>query len=255
MGAGPPQGNGPVPLRIVGGPSTGGCIAGAERLPESGPGYQTIHVARSNFWGAPQTVAGTKALAKAAAAAGMPTLLIEDISNPRGGPMAGGHVSHQLGLDVDVALDMRPRPALGPAERESIVIAGLVRPDRRGVEPSRWSGQVVTLLRLAATLPGVDRVLVNPAIKKQLCEEVGGDRGWLRRIRPWYGHAAHMHISFACPADQPECTSMAPPPPGDGCDASLQWWFDQIDAPPAPPGPRKPPPIPPAACKAILAGK
>ena len=245
----------PGPLRVIGGPAIGGCIAGAERLPDMGTGYQTIHVSHSNFWGAKPAIAGTMALARSAASAGLPTLLIEDISNPRGGPMQGGHVSHQIGLDVDVALDMRPRPPLNAAARDSIVIASLVRADRRGVEPSRWLPEVVTLLRLSATLPGVDRVLVNPAIKRQLCEEVTGDRSWLRRIRPWYGHAAHMHISFACPADQPECMPIAAPPPGDGCDASLQWWFDQLDAPPAPPGPRKPPPVPPAACKAILSGK
>jgi len=73
----------------------------------------------------------------------------------------------------------------------------------------------VKLLRLAAGLPEVDRILVNPAIKRQLCDEVQGDRSWLRLMRPWYGHAAHMHIRFRCPADQPDCIQAAPPPPGD----------------------------------------
>ena len=44
---------------------------------------------------------------------------------------------------------------------------------------------------------------------------------------------------------------------GDGCDASLQWWFDQLDAPANPAAaPRPPvlPPVLPAACTAILAG-
>jgi penicillin-insensitive murein endopeptidase len=129
-----------------------------------------------------------------------------------------------------------------------------VRPDGRGIEPSRWSRDVVTLLRLATALPGVDRVLVNPAIKKQLCEEVTGDRAWLRWIRPWYGHAAHMHITFRCPDDQKECTQPPPPPLGDGCDATLQWWFEQLDQPQPsrPSGPPKPPAMP-AACKAVFA--
>lgn len=242
------------PLRIIGGPSVGGCIAGAERLSDDGAGYQTIHGANSHFWGAPQTIAGVRALGRAAQAAGLPTLLVEDISYRRGGPMGGGHVTHQTGLDVDIALDMRPRKALGAVERASIAIASLVRPDLRGVEPARWSTDVIALLRMAATLPGVDRVLVNAAIKRQLCEEVVGDRSWLRRIRPWYAHAAHMHIAFACPDGQPECMPLAPPPLGDGCDATLQWWFDRLDAPPAPPEPRKAPPTPPAACAAILQG-
>jgi penicillin-insensitive murein DD-endopeptidase len=177
---------------------------------------------------------------------------VEDISNARGGPMPGGHVSHQIGLDADIALDMRPRATLTTAARETFPLTSLVRADRRGTEPELWSQDVVTVLRLAATLPGVDRVLVNPAIKRQLCETVTGDRSWLRFIRPWYDHAAHMHVSFRCPDDQPECHPIPPPPAGDGCDASLQWWFDQLDAPPAKPGPPHRPRPPPEACRAIL---
>jgi penicillin-insensitive murein endopeptidase len=109
----------------------------------------------------------------------------------------------------------------------------------------------MTLLRLAASLPDVDRILVNPAIKRQLCQEVTGDRSWLRLMRPWYGHAAHMHIRFRCPADQFDCVQAAPPPPGDGCDATLQWWFDQLELPPKPAPPYHPPALP-AACKAVM---
>ena len=242
----------PGPLRIVGGPSIGGCIAGAQQLPAQGPGFQTIHLNRSSFWGAPQTIAGIELLGRQAAAAGLPDLLVEDMSAPRGGPLAGGHVAHQIGLDVDIALDMRPRPALSAAARETVEIASLGRADRRGIEPARWGPSVVKLLRLAAALPGVDRVLVNPAIKRQLCNDVTGDRAWLRLIRPWYGHAAHMHIAFRCPEGQAECVPQAPPPPGDGCDATLQWWFDQLDHPAKPGAPYRPPPAP-AACKAIFA--
>ena len=234
----------------------GGCIAGAVSLPERGTGYVTIHVNRSDFWGAPQTIERVRLLASQAAAAGLPELLIEDISHPRGGPMAGGHVSHQRGLEVDIGLDMRPRVPLNEVQRDKIELTTLVRSDRRGVELSRWNPGVVTLLRLAATLPEVDRVLVNPAIKKQLCETVTGDRSWLRLIRPWYGHAAHMHVTFRCPAGQSECRDIAAPPPGDGCDASLQWWFDQLDKPAEPrTGPPPKPPAMPEACKAVFAAR
>jgi len=185
----------PEPLHIIGGPAIGGCIAGAVRLPAEGPGFQTIHLSHSSFWGAPQTIAGIETLAREASAAGLRTLYVEDISLPRGGPMPGGHVAHQIGLDADIGLDMRPRPPLSAADQETVELPSLVRADQRGVEPSRWSPAVVTLLRLAAGLPGIDRVLVNPAIKRQLCSDVTGDRSWLRLIRPWYGHAAHMHLS------------------------------------------------------------
>jgi penicillin-insensitive murein endopeptidase len=129
-----------------------------------------------------------------------------------------------------------------------------VRADRRGIDPGRWTPAVAALIKLAAGLPDVDRVLVNPAIKRQLCNEVTGDRTWLRLIRPWYGHAAHMHVSFRCPVGQAECVPVPPPPVGDGCDATLQWWFDQLDVPPKPPGPARPPRPLPAACKAIMTG-
>lgn len=252
----PPIAAGPAPgpARIVGGPGPG-CIAGAELLPESGPGFMTVRQSRSAFWGHPEVIAGLKLLGQRAQAAGLPVLLMNDISGPRGGPLAGGHVSHQLGLDADVYLDVAtPRPVGVPA-REAIDPPGLVRADQRGVEMARWRPQHVTLLKLAATLPGVDRVLVNAAIKQQLCREVpAGDREWLRRIRPWYQHAAHMHLHFRCPAGSPECGELPPIPAGDGCDASLQWWFDRLDQPPEkkPPAARPSRPVVPAACVPIL---
>ena len=243
----------PGPLRIVGGGSNGGCIAGAISLPLEGPWYQTIHGSVSHFYGAPVTIQGVMTLSQQAHANGLPPLLIEDISRPRGGPMPGGHISHQVGLDVDVAIDMRGRGYLSEGQRASIQIASVVRGDRRATEPSMWNEGVIRLLWIAATLPGVDRVLVNPAIKAALCQQVTGDRSWLRVIRPWYGHAAHMHISFRCPPGQPECVVKAPPAT-EGCDASLQWWFDQLDHPTAPvPGPPKVRPRLPEACYGIFA--
>lgn len=243
----------PVPgaLHIIGSPATGGCIAGAVSLPPQGTGFQTIHPGRSAFWGAPQTIEHLELFGREADAAGLPTLLIEDISRARGGPMPGGHVSHQIGLDADVGLDMRPRPPLAAALRDTIDLSSVVRADGRDIDPAVWSPRVITLLHMAAGLPDVDRILVNPAIKQQLCREVSGERGWLHLIRPWYGHAAHMHIRFRCPPGQTDCLQTAPPPTGDGCDATLQWWFDQLDAPAEPTAPVKPPPAPPA-CRAIL---
>jgi penicillin-insensitive murein DD-endopeptidase len=250
------SGPAPGPLQIIGGPNTGGCIAGAVSLPPDGIGFQAIHLDRSAFWGAPQTIAHLELFGREASEAGLPALLMEDISQPRGGPMPGGHVSHQIGLDADVGLDMRPRPPLPAAERDTAELRSLVRSDGRDIDPAAWSPRVVTLLRMATALPDVDRILVNAAIKQQLCREVTGDRSWLHLIRPWYGHAAHMHIRFRCPADQADCVQAPPPPPGDGCDATLQWWFDQLNVPAKPSAPSEPsmPPAAPAACKAILGG-
>jgi penicillin-insensitive murein endopeptidase len=240
------------PVRVIGNQGAG-CIAGAVRLPDTAPGLQTIRLSRSAFWGHSDTIASLLRLGAAAQAAGLPDLYMGDISAPRGGPLAGGHFSHQMGIDADVWLDVEPpHPVLPPADREAIEPPGLVLADGRTVDPQRWRPAHLTLLRLAAGLPRIDRILVNPAIKKQLCAEAEGDRAWLRLIRPWWGHASHMHIRFRCPAGQPDCQQAPPPPAGEGCDASLEAWFARPDTPPAasPPSPGRPPL--PAACRAIL---
>ena len=242
------------PPRIVGGPGAG-CIAGAVQLPLEGPGYETIRMSRSFFWGHPDTIAALQLLAARARAAGLGTLYMNDISKPHGGPFPGIHASHMLGLDADVWLDVRPKPALTPAQRDTLEVQSLVRADGRDVETPLWSPQHVTLIRLATELPGVDRILVNAAIKQQLCRDATGDRTWLAKVRPWYGHGAHMHIHFRCMANQPECVDQPPVIRSEACDASLQWWFDQLDAP-HPTGPQAAPrairlPVP---CAAILAG-
>ena len=243
--------------RIVSGPG-GGCIAGAAELPASGPGYETIRASRSHYWGYPTTIAALQSLAVQAQAAGILTLYMNDISKRYGGPFPGIHASHQVGLDADVWLDTQPKRRLSANERDNVEVVSLVSADQRGINPAIWSPQHATLIRLAAGLPGVDRILVNAAIKQQLCRTVTGDRSWLAKVRPWYGHAAHMHIHFRCPPGQHECLDQAPAPAGESCDASLQWWFDRLDAPPASPsGPvtPRPPAALPAACTAILRGE
>ncbi len=165
--------------------------------------------------------------------------------------MAGLHASHMIGLDADVWLDPSQKPPLSPVQREAATVDSLVAPGGRDIDPSRWQPGTATLIRLATALPGVDRVLVNAAIKQHLCR-TESDRSWLHFVRPWYGHAAHMHIHFRCPPGQAECANQAPIPPGDGCDATLDWWFAQLDRPAAPTRPAPPPRLP-AACAAVFA--
>lgn len=231
-----------------------GCLAGAEALPPEGSGWQAVRLSRNRIWGHPDLIAALRGLAGQAQAAGLPDLLIGDLGQPRGGPMPWGHASHQIGLDADVWLDLRPRPPLSRQAREAIEVPSVVRPDGLAVDPARFTGAHALLLRLAAGQPGVDRIFVHPAIKQALCQAHPG-AGWLRRIRPWRGHDSHIHIRLRCPADQPGCRDQAPPPPGDGCDASLAWWFtSEARQPPAPPA-APPPAVPslPAACAAVLA--
>ena len=119
------------------------------------------------------------------------------------------------------------------------------------------------VLKAAASDPAVARIFVHAAIKDQLCQTAGADRGWLSKIRPWWGHNAHFHVRLSCPAGATGCIDQAPPPPGDGCDATLAWWFsDEARNPkPDPNAPKKPPRRAltladlPQACEGVLAAQ
>jgi penicillin-insensitive murein endopeptidase len=245
---------GPLPgaARIIGGTGLG-CIAGAVALPADGPGWQAVRVSRNRHWGHPALVGFLKDFTEAAQARGFPKLWVGDMGQPRGGPMPYGHASHQNGLDVDIWLELSPKPALPAAAREAISVPSLVRADETGIEAGIWRPRHAGLIRLAAGMPGVDRILVNHAIKRELCRMHAGEP-WLRRVRPWRGHDSHMHIRLRCPPGQPECRDQPPPPAGDGCDASLAWWLTPEARKPAP-RPPGPPPALPATCRGVLTGR
>jgi len=244
--AGPPE--------VIGTPTLG-CLAGAVALPPEGPGWQAVRVSRNRHWGHPAAIRFVGDLAAAAQRQGLPDLWIGDMAQPRGGPMPWGHASHQSGLDVDVWLDLRPKARVPAAARENLDIPSLVLPDESGVDPARWTPRHATLIRLAAEHPGVDRLLVNHAIKRRLCTDHGG-APWLRRVRPWRAHQSHMHVRLRCPAGSPACREAAPPPPGDGCDASLDWWrSEEARRRPAAPADPVPPPHLPAACTPVLGAR
>lgn len=242
----------PGPLRIIGAGT--GCIVGASLLPPKGPGYEVIRAPISSFWGAPETIHGVELLGREAQAAGLPMLYIGDLSGPRGGPLSGGHVAHQRGVDVDIYLDTDPKPPLPQSALNTLTPPPIVPYGATHVDPSEWSAKTITLIHLATELPGLNRLLVDPIIKRRLCETVTGDRSWLHKVRPWWGHWAHMHLHFSCPPGQPECINQAPIPPGDGCDQTLAWWFEPNGTvrPPPPPKPGAHPPALPAACAPIL---
>jgi penicillin-insensitive murein DD-endopeptidase len=89
---------------------------------------------------------------------------------------------------------------------------------------SAWGPKVVKLIGAAASDPSVDRIFVNPAIKKMLCEGATAKAAWQARVRPWWAHHDHFHVRLRCPADSPLCVPQDTPP-DDGCGASLAWWF------------------------------
>lgn len=232
-----------------------GCLAGARTLPVDGTGYEVIRLSRRRYFGHPEAIDFIEGLGADTQRAGLPIFYVGDMAQPRGGPLPFGHASHQTGLDVDIWFDLAPKPPLAPAARELSALPSMLLPSWRAVDPRRFGTRQITLLRLAATQPNVDRIFVNPVIKTALCRAVpSADRAWLRVLRPWWGHDDHFHVRLRCPAGSPACETQAPVPPGDGCDAVLASWVR--DQRPPPPHPAAPPPraLPrlPAACYAIL---
>lgn len=203
-----------------------GCLAGAEQLPETGPTWQAMRLSRNRNWAHPAMVDFLQDLSRfAAAQPGWEGLYVGDISQPRGGPMRGGHRSHQIGLDADIWLRIPEARDLSIGEREKISSASVVRADRMGVGDA-WRPEHHALIRQAARDPAVARIFVNAAIKRTLCDsEPPGERGWLRKVRAWWGHESHFHVRLNCPDGAVGCVAQMPPPPGDGCGDELAWWF------------------------------
>ena len=236
-----------------------GCLAGANALPIDGPAWQVMRLSRNRNWGHPNLVQFLERLAAQAPKTGWHGLLVGDMSQPRGGPMLTGHASHQVGLDADIWLSPMPPRELSRAEREEMSATMVVAEDRMDVDPNVWAPAHVAVIKAAAQDPGVIRIFVNPAIKRALCRDAGGDRAWLSKVRPWWGHDYHFHVRIRCPADSPDCEPQEPVAAEDGCSGNdLDHWFtDEILHPrPAPIPPKPKPPLRmtdlPSACRQVL---
>jgi penicillin-insensitive murein DD-endopeptidase len=249
-----------MPTRVIGFYAKG-CIAGAEPLPITGDTWQVMRLSRNRNWAHPDMVKLLERLSvKAHKDAGWPGILVGDMSQPRGGPMFTGHASHQIGLDADVWLTPMPDHVLSREEREDTSAVMMVRPDRLDVDPHVFTPDHLAVIRDAALEPTVQRIFVNAAIKKALCREAKGDRSWLSKVRPMYGHDYHFHIRIKCPPGSSECEGQPEPAASEGCGAGdLAFWFkDAIIHPKPPKEPPKPrPPMTlaqlPAACRQVLA--
>ncbi|MCX7305863.1 MAG: penicillin-insensitive murein endopeptidase [Hyphomicrobiales bacterium] len=205
-----------------------GCFAGGVAIPTDGPTWQAMRLSRNRRWGHPAMIALIEKLSRDAAEKdGWPGLLLGDISQPRGGPMLTGHASHQIGLDADIWFTPMPDRTLSASERENISAQSLVDEKTHRVIDRYWTPAHARLLKRAASYPEVERILVNPGIKKKLCETVKGDRSWLRKVRPFWGHDYHFHIRIGCQPGSTGCKEQAETTPGDGCDKSLAWWFTE----------------------------
>jgi penicillin-insensitive murein DD-endopeptidase len=108
------------------------------------------------------------------------TRAVGDMAQPRGGRLRSEHDSHQIGLG----------------------------PDGDQLDPNTWQPADRTFIRLAAEQPEVERIFVNPAIKKALCETRAiEDQG---KVRPWYGHRSHVNVRLRCPVGALGCKKQTP---------------------------------------------
>lgn len=208
---------------------TAGCIKDPARLPFSGIGYQVIRHHRQRYYGNSEMIKFITNLSYMLNKEYNTTLYIADISKDNGGPILDDHSSHQIGLDADILYIHKPLEENGklpPAKRENKYPETTLRGNQKHVDPGKWSPVNETILKVTSESDEVDRIFVNPAIKRKLCEEYQGE-DWLRKIRPWWGHDGHFHVRLKCPENSPSCVSGPHIPSGTGCGSDLAWWFSE----------------------------
>jgi penicillin-insensitive murein endopeptidase len=142
-------------------------------------------------------------------------LLIGDISAEHGGPL-GGHQSHRIGMDADIAY-------LQPQGSQSEAFETITGPD---LHQKILLKEQIRLFQSAVMTNRVDRIFVHPQIRASLCE-TARNLGALsensligetfRRIVGDINHGSHFHVRLKCSKAQPRCIPTADPPKGSGC--------------------------------------
>lgn len=236
-----------------------GCLLGGSALPDSGPGFQAVRLARKRNYGHPQMVDFIQKLGQRVKDRGLGMMLVADMAMPRGGRFTSGHASHQSGLDADIWLRLdAPRLPASQRQEYSDVAAVLFVDHKRIKVTNNFAWKHAEMIHQAALDERVARIFVHPAIKKDLCERRWDtDRSWLRKLRPWWGHDSHFHVRLKCPAGSRNCEDQPAPPPGEGCGEEVDSWIADLRNPPKPSKPSrpKPKPVPPAQCRALLSQK
>jgi penicillin-insensitive murein DD-endopeptidase len=206
-----------------------GCLQGGIELPMNGPHWEIMRPSRNRNWGHPELVRFLKRISAAVAkATGWPGILIGDMAQPRGGPLPSGHTSHQVGLDVDIWYKPMPHRILTTEERNEMPPTFMIA--ENGLEVNKnWTPADAAFLRTVAEQPEVERVLVNAAVKKKMCELEGKHHyEWMAKLRPWYFHTSHIHVRLKCPVGSPHCRHQPSVPAGDGCaKKDLAYWFSK----------------------------
>ena len=237
-----------------------GCLAGGVQLAETGPTWQAMRLSRNRNWGHPELIDYVQDLSrKAAQQPGWKGLYFGDFSQPRGGPMLTGHASHQIGLDADIWLLPADNLNLSVQARENISSISMQRASGAYVN-DKWTKAHHEILKAAASDPRVARIFIFAGAKVQMCKDEKGDRAWLSKVRPWYGHHYHFHVRLSCPKGAKGCVDQAEPPSGDSCKEAEEWVARILNPPPPDPNAKPAPPKReltlgdlPAQCADVLA--
>lgn len=204
-----------------------GCIKNSAELPETGLGYQIIRPNRKRNHGNNTMIEYIKKFTKEFNFKHKANVLIADISKKGGGPILDDHSSHQTGLDADILLLHKNsvNELYTISERESLKPISKLNGSKSSIDFNKWSPLNGELLKTAASYDEVDRIFINPAIKKHLCKTYNNEP-WLKKLRPWWGHDGHFHVRLSCPSGNQKCVDLESPKDIE-CGAGLDWWFSK----------------------------
>lgn len=207
------------------GSTSAGCIEGTQELNDAFEDFQIQRWAPNRNYAHPLMMQYLADLRHRTKDLGLPPLLIGDLSRYLGGSYGprSNHASHNTGIDVDLPFDFA-LPRKTESELNSPKDVYIVKGSK--VQPS-FTKSIELYIKSAASDPRVDRIFVAPMIKKRMCNvyQDEANNGFLQKLRPWFGHQAHMHVRLKCPFDSPDCISQAPIPQGNGCGYELESWF------------------------------
>ncbi len=136
-------------------------------------------------------------------------LMISDISRARGG-LLSPHLSHQIGMDADIAY---------PSTDEKVKFPVVVERGSRHFNSLAFSTEkTYELLKFAFAQNDlkIDRIFIDQNIKQNLCNyakrkgELSGKdktlvRGLFKNMEHVTGHGDHFHIRLKCTAAHPAC--------------------------------------------------
>jgi penicillin-insensitive murein endopeptidase len=196
-----------------------GSLINPSVFPEEGIGFYLLNPGRGVHYGTEWLISSISAIASSYrvwSPDGEP-LQIGDVSKIQGEKLFS-HISHQNGLDIDIAyLDRRRvERTRGNGFEFSYVKWGHVTEDF-DIERNWW------LFKRLINTSKVVRIFVDRRIKRAICKyasqigEEATSSEVLRRLRPWKHHKDHMHIRFTCPPGSRRCDDQEEPPPGSGC--------------------------------------